>query len=671
MNYSGKFSPDVLHEGATHLTFDGAETTTVKTVQVLDAHLLFSGDYQRIGSDLIISDALSRVVVADYFKGHGHTRPLLVSRDGAPLGAAIVDALTGYTAYAQADPQSTAGKVVGHVVKMSGSASIVRNGVTIIANTGDVIYQNDVVQTGSNSTIGLVLDDGSTFNLSANARFLLGDLSYDPGSSSNSAFLTLVQGAASFVAGQVAKTGDMRVATPVASIGIRGTAVNLEISSADGTVSISVVDQRDNSLHAVEVFNNAGVLIGTVTSNGTSLTLTPTATFEVIAQQVNKTADQVAREFNAFQQVLSTYDAAKQILSNLPEHTDNSDHQNDNNASPNSTKFAGSPPLNPPGTEYHSPAATIITQTTNGETSPTTVQVTINAVAPTEKSVSPEIEIAPSVVPVKLTSLPFVVTPPYVNVIASGPGDHSGPVMSANGDVVYDPDGAIYFYDRAANSTTTIASPAGGWIYGSPTISSDGRYIVYEGSNGSSSYVFVYGTDPSDPTHYHVQTQIALGRAPAVNGDGSTIVARQADGDIAIYGLQGNIKGIIAPAAVGSSGGVWAPAISADGHVIVFWNSDSSAIGGSGQLFSFDFSKGEFSHLADTSVGAGATVPTLSADGRLIAYQSADGTGHSEVYLYDLESKAVLFHTANTSSSFNPVGETKSCACQLRSTRPS
>ncbi|OSI73913.1 hypothetical protein BSZ21_06095 [Bradyrhizobium canariense] len=549
--------------------------------------------------------------------------------------------------------------MVGHVVKMTGSASIVRNGVTIIANTGDVIYQNDVVQTGSNSTIGLVLDDGSTFNLSANARFLLGDLTYDPGSSSNSAFLTLVQGAASFVAGQVAKTGDMRVATPVASIGIRGTAVNLEISSADGTVSISVIDQRDNSLHAVEVFNNAGVLIGTVTSNGASLTLTPTATFEVIAQQVDKTADQVAREFNAFQQVLSTYDAAKQILPNLPEHTDNGDHQNDNNASPNSTKFAGSPPLNPPGTEYHSPAATNTTQTTNGETSTTTIQVTINTVTPTEKSATPEsaapeIEIAPSVSPVKLTSLPFVVTPPYVNVIASGPGDHSGPVMSANGDVVYDPDGAIYFYDRAANSTTTIASPAGGWIYGSPTISSDGRYIIYEGSNGSS-YVFAYGTDPSDSTHFHVQTQIALGQAPAVSGDGSTILARQADGDIAIYGLQGNLKGIIAPATVGSSGALWAPAISADGHLIVFWNSDSNAVGGSGHLFSFDLSTGEFSHLADTSVGAGTTLPTLSADGHLIAYQSADATGHSEIYLYDLESKAVLFHTANASSSFNPV----------------
>ena len=124
-----------------------------------------------------------------------------------------------------------AAKVVGHVVKMTGSASIVRNGVTIDVNTGDNVYQNDVVQTGSGSTLGLVLIDGTTFNLTANARLMLNDLVYDANSTSNSSLFTLVQGAASFVAGQVAKTGDMKVATPVASIGIRGTAVILDISS--------------------------------------------------------------------------------------------------------------------------------------------------------------------------------------------------------------------------------------------------------------------------------------------------------------------------------------------------------------------------------------------------------------------------------------------------------
>ena len=193
--------------------------------RVQDAHLLFSGDFQKSGNDLIISDQLHHVVVPNYF--HNDKRPLLASPDGALLDSRIVDALTGHVAYAQAGAAAPSAKVVGHVVKMTGSASIVRNGVAIAVNTSDTLYQSDVVQTGSSSTLGLVLEDGTAFNLSANARFMLNELNYDPTSSSNSSLLTLVQGAATFVAGQVAPTGDMKVATPVAVIGIRGTAVLL------------------------------------------------------------------------------------------------------------------------------------------------------------------------------------------------------------------------------------------------------------------------------------------------------------------------------------------------------------------------------------------------------------------------------------------------------------
>ena len=63
-----------------------------------------------------------------------------------------------------------------------------------------------------------------------------------------------MQGAASFVAGQVAKTGDMKVATPASVIGIRGTAVKLDIDANDGKVDISVIDQQDGQVHTVDVF---------------------------------------------------------------------------------------------------------------------------------------------------------------------------------------------------------------------------------------------------------------------------------------------------------------------------------------------------------------------------------------------------------------------------------
>ena len=329
-----------------------AEHASTGSFRIPDAHLLFSGDFQKSGNDLIISDQLHRVVVPDYF--HHDKRPLLVSPEGASLDSRVVDALAGHVEYAQAGPAAAA-KVIGHVVKMTGSASIVRNGVAIVVNIGDNLSQNDLVQTGSNSTLGLVLDDGTAFNLSANARFMLNELNYDPTSNSNSSLFTLVQGAASFVAGQVAPTGDMKVATPVAVIGIRGTAVLLDINATDGTVDISVADQQDGQVHSVQVFRcapanipgvcTAGDPIGVVASNGPSLALTPGPNFQVTIQEISKSPAQVTQEFNAFQQVLSTYDAGKQQFPNLPQHTEN--NTNPDNGNPNSihTASGSSSPL--------------------------------------------------------------------------------------------------------------------------------------------------------------------------------------------------------------------------------------------------------------------------------------------------------------------------------------
>src|SRR5207248_1731441 len=124
---------------------------------------------------------------------------------------------------------------------------------------------------------------------------------------------------------------------------------------------------------------------------------------------------------------------------------------------------------------------------------------------------------------VQVTPIPFVVTPPTVAAITSGGGDHSGPSMSAQGDVVYDPDGIIYFYDRETHTTIRV-TPDDGFIYSAQTISSDGRYIVYQGTDGTNTYVFVYGTDPADAAHYHVQTQLVAGTSPAISGDGSAIL---------------------------------------------------------------------------------------------------------------------------------------------------
>ena len=120
-------------------------------------------------------------------------------------------------------------KVIGHVTKLVGTATAIRNGVSIILNNGDNVEKGDVVQSGSDSTLGITFIDGTVFGLSSNARMVLNEMVYDPNGSNNSSLLSLVAGTITFVAGETAKHGDMKVDTPVATMGIRGTAVLVEI----------------------------------------------------------------------------------------------------------------------------------------------------------------------------------------------------------------------------------------------------------------------------------------------------------------------------------------------------------------------------------------------------------------------------------------------------------
>ncbi len=188
---------------------------------------------------------------------------------------------------------------------------MVRNGVLVALNVGDTVRKGDVVQTSGSSTVIIVFTDGSTFSLSANARMVLNEFVYAPNGADNSAAINLVQGTFSFIAGQVAKTGDMRVETPVATIGIRGTAPKVEISASDGTTRFSVMGEQNpqtgtTTTGSYNLYDKVtGALLGTVNNSAVGWVVTPAGPLQVIATQVNKTPAELAQEFGIVQQLFN------------------------------------------------------------------------------------------------------------------------------------------------------------------------------------------------------------------------------------------------------------------------------------------------------------------------------------------------------------------------------
>jgi hypothetical protein len=132
------------------------------------------------------------------------------------------------------------------IIEHAGAAIVQANvaGESIQTKIGDPVYLGDVVRTGADGRVGINFVDGTSFNLSSNARMTLDEYVYDPGGKSNSTIFNLTRGTFVFVAGQVAKTGNMRIETPVATMGVRGTTPHVEISD-DGSTRFSTLIEEE------------------------------------------------------------------------------------------------------------------------------------------------------------------------------------------------------------------------------------------------------------------------------------------------------------------------------------------------------------------------------------------------------------------------------------------
>lgn len=147
-------------------------------------------------------------------------------------------------------------KPIGKVQETAGAVTIEHpSGVVVQANlpagaghvkVDDSVYRGDLIQTGADGSLGIVFADGTSFKVSSNARMELNEYVYDPNGSANSTLINLSKGSFTFLAGAIAKTGSMKVATPVGTMGIRGTAPHVEILD-DGSVKFSTLIEENKS----------------------------------------------------------------------------------------------------------------------------------------------------------------------------------------------------------------------------------------------------------------------------------------------------------------------------------------------------------------------------------------------------------------------------------------
>jgi len=249
-------------------------------VNIAQEEFIFSAQYDREGFDLVITGADGHTVIVE---GYYLTSAALdlVSPDGAVLRGDIVKVLAGPDnrgVYAQEGAIEGA-TPIGQVETLEGTATVQRTDGTIEElQVGTKVFQNDVVQTADGSKLSITFADKTIFTLSSDSRMVLSELVYAPDSDDNSAVFNLVQGSFVFIAGQVAKTGDMKVETPVATMGIRGTTVTVNIvtdASGQSTVTVSLNRDIDGTIGSIELINNLDGSVTQITATDSSWLITP------------------------------------------------------------------------------------------------------------------------------------------------------------------------------------------------------------------------------------------------------------------------------------------------------------------------------------------------------------------------------------------------------------
>jgi len=239
--------------------------------------------------------------------------------DSARLAQAQAQAPDPGTA---APAQTPADEPIGNVAALTGTVTVIRNKDSLPLKLRDDIYFNDTVQTSSNSTLGITFNDSTTFNLSANSKITIDNYVYEEGGAKNAAVFDIAKGTVAFVAAAVAKTGDMKITTPTATLGIRGTTGLVEVpEDATATranannVAIKLYPDADGRVGRIEVNDRTGARLGALTQGASGFTIRPGmggARFAAVPLAISR--QQASRDQGFVRQVHAAQNIGRQIV---------------------------------------------------------------------------------------------------------------------------------------------------------------------------------------------------------------------------------------------------------------------------------------------------------------------------------------------------------------------
>jgi hypothetical protein len=119
----------------------------------------------------------------------------------------------------------------GRIKVASGNAFVVRQGVSIPAQVGQVVFEADGLRTGPDGRIGVTLKDDTRVAIGPASEVRLDRFLYVPADGQLGFVLKIVRGVAAYVSGRIARLApdSIRLETPTAIVGVRGTRLAVRV----------------------------------------------------------------------------------------------------------------------------------------------------------------------------------------------------------------------------------------------------------------------------------------------------------------------------------------------------------------------------------------------------------------------------------------------------------
>ncbi len=126
-------------------------------------------------------------------------------------------------------------EVIGSLRKVAGSAQVIRGGQGLPAHARQQLLRSDVLRTGPDGSLGVILRDDTVLSLGPDSELILEEFEFSPVEDKLGLVTRMTRGTAAFLTGKISQMRPeaVRVETPAATIATRGTHFLVQIAGQE------------------------------------------------------------------------------------------------------------------------------------------------------------------------------------------------------------------------------------------------------------------------------------------------------------------------------------------------------------------------------------------------------------------------------------------------------